>query len=109
VISEELDRLDSVVERHDLCFVEGKDRFDHLKFLIILRPKPVFTELDRQPNDPELVEHVLVVCYILRRALAEAMHQGHDSVFGVDILNEDGGSKARWDSGEGEKAGDVLA
>ena len=52
---------------------------------------------------------MLIVLHILRRALAEALHEDKDSVFGADILDEDGSSKTRWDSREGEKACDVLA
>jgi len=47
--------------------------------------------------------------HILRRAFAETLHQGYDFVLVAEILDEDGGPKARWDSREGEKAGDVLA
>ena len=95
---------------NDLCFKGRKDSFDKFRstIYVLIRSQPIFTELDRVPNDPELVEHVLILCSILRRSLAAALHQGHDSVFGADILDEDGGSEAGRDSREGEKTVDVL-
>jgi len=110
-----LDRLDSIVVSHELCLGRRKDIFggwiEHVIIFIIIwfLSQIVFTELDRVPFDPELVEHVLIVNHILRCAFVEALHQGHDSVLVAEILDKHGGSKARWDSGEGQKAFDVLA
>jgi len=86
-------------------------RKDVFKSLTIIKPrsKPIFTKFDLNSCKPKLVKHVLIVEQILRRALAEALHPGHDCLLIADILDEDGGSKSRWDFGEGEMAYDALA
>jgi len=89
-----------------------KDSFNNVreKFKVFLLDRVirsnsdvVVTEFDLHSSDSELVEHVLVVSHVLRRALAEGIHQRHDSVLVADILDEDRGSKARVNSGQGEK------